>query len=165
MFSGIVALGQALASIHTIKAMESEAIERVRILESELLCRPQAPIHTEHVLHGGLYSRTVLIPAGACITGAHIKVPTLLIISGHVTVAIGSAAHEFTGYNVLPASAGRKQAFFAHTDTQLTMVFTTKATTVAQAEDEFTDEAHLLLSRQQPGLDSITITGEQSCQE
>ena len=40
------------------------------------------------------------------------------------------------------------------------MMFATSAKTVEDAENEFTDEAHLLLSRQQPEHDTVVITGE-----
>jgi len=40
------------------------------------------------------------------------------------------------------------------------MVFATKAQTVEEAEDEFTDEADRLLSRNASAKNSIIITGE-----
>ena len=39
---------------------------------------PQVAIQTTHHFHAGLYSRTIRIPAGVMITGALIKIPTLL---------------------------------------------------------------------------------------
>lgn len=143
-----------------LPAMGAEAVERVRQLETTLWRAPQSALTTHHVLHGGLYSRTVWLPAGAVITGALIKVATTLTINGDVTVFIGDETIELKGYNVIPARAGRKQAFVAHTDVNMTMTFASNARTVRDAEDEFTDEAHLLLSRQQTERDSIIITGE-----
>jgi hypothetical protein len=64
------------------------------------------------------------------------------------------------GYAVLPASAGRKQAFVAQADTRLTMVFPTSAKTVEQAEREFTDEIYLLGSRHGAAANHVVITGE-----
>lgn len=140
--------------------MTESAIEKVRRLESDLLMSEQPELRTHHTLHAGIYTRTILLRAGQTITGALIKVPTTLTICGDVTVFIGNDAVELSGYNVIPASAGRKQAFVAHSDVHMTMAFATRASTVREAEDEFTDEAHLLLSRQQPQHDSIVITGE-----
>ncbi|MBW8461301.1 hypothetical protein [Acidovorax sp.] len=143
-----------------IPAMSAQAIQRVRALEAVLLGLPQVPIATEHVLHGGMYARTICIPAGVVLTGAFIRIPTLLVFDGHATVNTGEDAAELQGYHVLAASAHRRQAFIAHADTRLTMVFATQAQTVAEAEDEFTDEAHLLFSRQPGAVNHINITGE-----
>lgn len=159
MLPAVIALGDMLP------AMGADAIEKARRWETAVWRAPQSVLKTYHVLHGGLYSRTVWLPAGAVIAGALIKVATTLTINGDVTVFIGEDTIELKGYNVIPASAGRKQAFVAHTDTNMTMTFASNARTVQEAEDEFTDEAHLLLSRQQTEPDSIIITGELVCQE
>lgn len=140
--------------------MTSEAIGKVKALETAMRAMPQSPIETNHILHGGQYSRTVMIPAGMVITGALIKIPTILTVCGDCSVYIGDDVARITGYNVLATSAGRKQAFIAHQDTYLTMTFATNAKTIEQAEDEFTDEAELLLSRSDVGENTILITGE-----
>jgi hypothetical protein len=131
-----------------IAAMSGESIDQVRRLESALLSGPLVEIPTSHALHAGMYARTVHIPAGVVLTGALIKLATVLIVSGDVSVFIGGETLRLSGYHVIPASAGRKQAFIAHADTHLTMLFPSQATTVEQAESEFTDESDLLLSRQ-----------------
>lgn len=157
-----------LVATHTspmLPRMDDAAIEQVRTLETALLQAPQLAIKTHHVFHAGMYARTIRIPAGAGLTGALIRVPTLLIVNGDVTVFIGGETRRLTGYHVLPASAGRKQAFIAHADTDLTMLFPSNAHSVEQAEAEFTGEAHLLLSRQQAEHDTVVITGESACQE
>ena len=147
-----------------IAPMTPEAIDKVRHLEARTAELEQVEIPTDHVLHGGMYARTIKIPAGVLLTGAHIKRTTMLVISGHVTVFVGEGSIEIAGYQVLPASAGRKQAFLAHTDTFVTMLFPSEAATVEAAENEFTDEADRLLSRRQ-ACESITITGEPKCLE
>lgn len=143
-----------------IPAMSPQAIDKVRALEAITRELPQVNIATDHVLHGGMYARTICIPAGVVLTGVFIRVPTILVVAGDVTVNAGDAPVRLSGYHVLAASAHRRQAFFAHTDTRLTMVFTTQAKTVAEAEDEFTNEAHLLLSRKPGAINRINITGE-----
>lgn len=131
-----------------LPAMSAQAIDMVRRLEAELIGMPQVDIPTSHVFHGGMYARTIVIPAGVVLTGALIKVATLVIVNGDCTVFLGSEAQQrLFGYHVLPASEGRKQVFMAHADTHVTMVFPSDATTIEQAENEFTDEAHKLLSR------------------
>lgn len=143
-----------------IRAMAPEAIDKVRQLEAITRELPQVEIATDHVLHGGMYARTICIPSGVVLTGVFIRVPTLLVFDGHATVNAGDEATTMSGYHVLAASAHRRQAFLAHEDTRLTMVFATQAKTVAEAEDEFTDEAHLLFSRKPGAINRINITGE-----
>lgn len=148
------------ASLPSLASMTNEAIDKVRRLEAALSHAPQVPLKTDHVIHGGMYARTIRIPAGAMLTGALIKLPTVLVVSGECSVFTGGDTIKLRGYHVIPASAVRKQVFLAHADTDLTMLFPSKATTVEEAEAEFTDETHLLLSRQQADQDLITITGE-----
>lgn len=150
----------ALVDAPRLVPMSPEAVDTVRRLEASLMELPQVAVRTEHLIHGDMYARTVRIPAGAVLTGALIKRATVLIVSGHATVFTGGDTLELCGFHVLPGSAGRKQAFMAQADTCLTMLFPSQAQTVADAEAEFTDEAHLLLSRQGAGQDSTIITGE-----
>lgn len=124
-------------------------IEAVRRLEDEALKLPQVPIHTEHSFHAGMYARTIMIPQGVVLTGAIIQIPTMLIFSGHAAVYTPEGAEDWIGYRVVLAPANRKQAFFAKQNTYLTMVFPTSATTIEEAENEFTAEADRLLSRKQ----------------
>lgn len=149
----------ALSTLYSgIPTMAMKDIQRVREFEAVLLENPQTEMVTHHVIHAGMYSRTVRIPAGVVITGAEIKLATLLIVSGHVLVTVGDKTRELVGYHVLPAGAGRKQAFYAKADTDLTMIFATSANTVEEAERQFTDEADRLLSRQWENV--VVITGE-----
>jgi hypothetical protein len=150
-----------LATIEKIiPAMTDMAIDKVRQLESITTEAPQVDIPTSHTIHAGVYSRTITIPKGVLLTGALIKIATLLIISGDVVAFIGSETKRLTGYNVLPASAKRKQAFYAIEDANLTMLFKTNALSVEEAEREFTDETEVLLSRKESAKNNIVITGE-----
>ncbi|WP_028618714.1 hypothetical protein [Pseudomonas canadensis] len=143
----------------SLPTMTSRDVEKVQGLEAHLLGIEQVAIQTRHHFHAGLYARTIRIPAGVMITGALIKIPTLLIVSGHVTVFIGGKSIELHGYHIVPGQAGRKQVFLAHADTDLTMTFATQAKTVEEAESEFTDQPTALMSRQQSN-DLIITTGE-----
>lgn len=127
-----------------VPAMHPSAIEKVGRLEAAIRGCPQVDIRIDHELHAGVYARTAHLPAGCIITGAHIKVPTLLVVVGDVTM---SGVGRLTGYNVLAADAHRKSAFIANEDSTITMIFATAAETVEQAEDEFTDEAASLQTR------------------
>lgn len=141
-------------------AMTPEAIDRAQRMTDASLALPQVEIQTQHVLHAGMYARTIRIPAGVLLTGVVIKVPTVLVFDGHCTVYVGDCTVELDGYHVLPAEAGRKQVFWTHRDTMLTMLFPTQAQTVAEAESQFTDEADMLLSRKQDAAQFELITGE-----
>lgn len=143
-----------------IPPMTDMEIDKVRKFEEFALHLPQTGIDTSHILHGGVYARTIMLPAGIVITGAYIKIPTMLIVQGNVIVHIGDKAVELHGYNVLPASANRKQAFIAREDAYLTMIFATDAKNIIEAEDQFTDEAHMLISRKDMALNHVTVTGE-----
>jgi len=140
--------------------MSDPEIDFVRAVEQRAKEYEQVSIETHHVLHGGVYTRTIRIPAGVLIVGALIRVPTTLIVSGDCFTYIGQQAQRVQGHAVLPASANRKQFFAAVTDTMLTMSFRTDAKTVEQAEEEFTSEVDSLLSRQVPQSNIYVVTGE-----
>lgn len=141
-------------------AMSEPALAKVRSVQAAIMQCPPVNMPVNHTLHGGVYSRTLRIPAGVMIVGAQIKVPTTLIVSGSVTVWANDQTMEVTGYRVLVGSSGRKQVFVAHEDTDMTMMFATKATTVDEAEREFTDEWELLMSRSHPEINTELVTGE-----
>lgn len=154
-------MSQLVARNLDIKAMTPDAIGRIAAIEQELLKLPQVGIHTHHVLHAGMYSRTITIPAGIVLTGALVKRPTILVVQGDVLVSRGEEdGIRILGTAVLAASAGRKQVFITHAETTVTMVFPTSATTIEQAETEFTDDTDMLMSRRDPEHNTIIITGE-----
>jgi len=128
----------------------------VQLVEME---KEQLPIYTEHVIHAGMYSRTVTMPPNSRLIGALIKIPTMVIVVGCASVLVGAEKVEIQGYAVLPASAGRKQVFESKGPVIITMIFPTKARTIEEAEMEFTSECELLLSRRQD-LNSVIITEE-----
>lgn len=139
----------APASIVPLPPMSVGAVAAVRRLEEATLKLPQVDIATEHAIHAGMYARTVVIPAGVVLTGAEIKIPTVLIISGDTLVYGEDGPVRFTGYHVTLGAVGRKQAFYALADTHLTMLFPTAAKTVEEAEMEFTDEYEKLMTRRE----------------
>ena len=143
-----------------VPAMNLDAVAGVRDLERHLLALPQTPIETRHLLHSGMYARTILIPAGTALTSALIRVATVLVIAGDTLVTLGEESVRLTGYHVLPAAAGRKTAFATIADTRVTMIFPTTARTVEEAEAEFTEEADGLCSRRDPTSNHVVITGE-----
>lgn len=152
----------ARSSLPVISSMSELAIENVRAVEGLSSKMEQVPLVTEHVLHAGLYSRTVTIPAGGMVTGVFVTTPTLLIVNGDALIYrdIGLEPIHVLGYQVIPAGANRKQLFMAKEETTLTMIFATQAKTIEAAEDEFTNETHLLSSRLPNAMNKVTITGD-----
>jgi len=140
--------------------MTDHAIAQVRELEKKMLALPQLDIPTEHVLHGGMYTRTIFVPAGSLVTGVVVKVPTTLIVSGDVWIFIAGKAVMLQGYNVFAASAHRKQAVYAITDACITMSLVTNAKSIEDAEEVFTDEVSCLGSRRDSVANRVLITGE-----
>lgn len=131
-----------------IAPMSEAAIDLVRKFEEFSITCPQAYLETTHVLHGGMYARTLMQSANTIMTSALVKVETILTVNGDVSIYVGDDAPiHVNGHHVLAASAGRKVAIFAHSDTWMTMTFPTDATTVEEVEEQLTDEAHLLYSR------------------
>lgn len=124
-----------------------DALRLTKEFEAECMKLPQVELETLHVLHAGLYVRTIKIPAGVVITGALIKVPTVLTIFGDLRMTAGDKCVEVRGFACFKCPAGRKQIMVAKTECIVQMSFASKAKTVREAEDEFTDEGDLLMSR------------------
>ena len=138
-----------LAVFPAMPALNGEMLEKIKLLETDLKKFKQAEFKTLHVIHGGMYSRTVLVPADHIIVGVLVKVPTQVIVCGTADVLMGDMIKRIAGYNVLPGQAGRKGVFVAVTDIFITMIFKTNAKTVEDAEAEFTDELENLASHRQ----------------
>jgi len=141
-----------------IPTMNSDHLQLAKRAGEYLMTTPPVQMTTSHVIHGGMYLRTIVIPAGIAVVGVMIKIPTTVIINGKITFYVGDSTIEIDGYEIIPARAGRQQIVVAIEDTSVTMVFPTEATTVEEAEMEFTDEWTELFSRNDEN--EINITGE-----
>lgn len=143
-----------------VPPMTPAQVMQVRLIEDMArIVNPDDTLRTHHAFHAGMYARTIRIPAGEFITGALVRIPTLLIVDGDAIIWLGDHGRRIAGHHVLLAAAGRKQAFRAFSDTHLTMVFATGAKTVDEAEREFTDEFALLLSRRAGAANEIAEAG------
>lgn len=157
--------GHNLTAFHVAQALPAmpatrpEMVEALERLEMQLIGNEPCDLPTEHVIHAGMYARTIAMPAGMVLTGALIKRATLVIVTGSAAVLVGEDWLKLEGYNVIPASAGRKQVFVSYSPVIITMLFPTEAKTVEEAEAEFTDDADRLLSRRQ-NANTVVITGE-----
>lgn len=137
-----------LEILPAIRRMPPAAIDRVRQVEAIAATKPQVSVNVNHFLFAGMYVRTCTIPPRVMITGALVKIPTILVVNGDVLIYIGvEEPKRVTGYHVLTAEANRKQIFVGIEPTELTMLFPSDAKTVKQAEEQFTDEWRLLTTR------------------
>jgi hypothetical protein len=153
-------MSNSLVLEERISTMTEIEVDKVRQLEKAILQAPQVKIATSHIIHAGMYARTIIVPAGIALTGALMKIATLLIIQGNFLLFVGGKTKELQGYNVFTGAANRKQAGVALTDTHITMIFPTNAKTIEEAEEQFTDETDILFSRYEGAENHITITGE-----
>jgi hypothetical protein len=145
---------------NALPATPPDIIEKIKAIEAKI--RPHEhtlQVQTEHILHAGMYSRTIRVDAMMAFTSVLIKIPTMLVVNGKCCIFAGDKWHTLEGYNVIPASAGRKQIYVTLAPTEITMLFPTTARTVEEAETQFTDEGDGLFTRRQDGSDLVTITG------
>lgn len=123
-------------------------IEKVEALEALILKHPQVDLQTKHELSGGVYARTIFIPAGTVLTGARHKKDHVNIVFGDITVSTDDGMKRITGYHVIPTKAGMKRVGFAHADTAWTTVCQTELTDIEEIENELVEEAEKLQTRQ-----------------
>lgn len=144
-----------------------ESLARVKTVESRMrkLYAEHAAPHsvTEHVLHGGMYARTVRVKAPQAFASVLIVPPTVLIVNGDALIYSGETMREVKGYKVLPAAGGRKAVWVIRGDTEITAIFPCDAQTVEEAEKQFTSEPEMLCPLTDE--DVVTITGEVVCRE
>ena len=125
---------------------------RVERLEAECLALPQIGLVTEHVISGGMYARTITIPAGTTLTGAAHKTDHLTICIGDIEVLTDDGPRRLTGLHVMATKAGMKRAGYAHSDTRWTTVCRTSFASIDDLdaiEAELVEEPERLQTRQQ----------------
>jgi hypothetical protein len=116
-------------------------------LEGHILTEPQVNFETTHALSGGMYARTITIPAGVVLTGAAHKKDHLNIMRGDITVWTEAGMQRLTGQHVLPTKAGAKRVGFAHSETLWTTICATELTDLAAIESELVEEPEKLQTR------------------
>ena len=123
--------------------------EMVAEMQSAVLALPQVVLDTSSLLHGGMYARTIRIPAGTMLTGALTAMDNICIVHGDITVTTDEGVQRLTGYHVLPAKSGARRAGITHSETHWTTLIPTDATTVDDAECALTKEADMLQTRRE----------------
>lgn len=130
-----------------ILALDRPTRAKVETLEAEILQLPQVDLQTTHELSGGVYARTIVIPAGTVLTGASHKKDHINIMQGDITVSTDEGMKRLTGQHVIPTKAGMKRVGFAHTDTIWTTICQTFLTEIDAIEAELVEEPERLQSR------------------
>lgn len=138
-----------------------ETVDKVNQLAGAIKTRLEpCPFVTEHMIHGGIYTRTVRLPANTVCAAVLINPPTTLIVVGSVDIYTNGELSHVDGATVMKGSAGRKIAFTTHSDVFMSMQFRTDAKTVEEAQREFTDEHELLVPLSRTDEHVVLITGE-----
>lgn len=124
-------------------------LEKVEHLESYLKTLPQVDLQTTHLLSGGMYARTIIIPAGTAMSGATHKFDHLDVMQGDVSFTLGDGTvKRLTGHHVLATKAGAKRVGYIHADTIWTTICATDLTDIKAIEDELVVESADLQTRQ-----------------
>lgn len=152
-----------LTTEQALKPMTAEGMAKVFEVERILRTLPQENCPIKHVIHAGIYSRTILLKAGVAIAGVRIKVPSQMVVSGHCVISHGDHSVTCNGFDVLTAPAGRKTAVLAIADTYITMMYPTQAQTLEEAERQATDDYDDLASHDPNYPNIVVITGELPC--
>lgn len=121
--------------------------DTVRALEDATLGLPQVHLQTEHLVHGGMYCRSGMIPAGTLLTGALTRHDNVCLVVGDITVTTDEGVRRLTGTHILAAKAGAKRAGIAHADTWWVTIHATPLTDVREIEDDMTPESAQLQTR------------------
>lgn len=87
-----------------------------------------------HHFSKGLYSRTILIKAGECLTGKIHTTEHLCIMYGDLEIASEQGRERLTGYNILNSKPGIKRIGYAYTDTLFTTLHVTDELDVDKLE-------------------------------
>ena len=141
-----------------IPSSTAKSIEKVNSLENTIKDLEQIKLITAHTLHAGVYTRTIIMSPNEVLVGALIKIPTTVIVNGKCMVSDGSNQQLVDGVKTFACMPNRKQAFYSEDYTTITMIFKTNAKTIEEAEEEFTDEAKSLMSRQKGSINIVTKT-------
>ena len=129
--------------------LQKTAKQRIDDLEAHLKTLPQVDLNTTHTLSGGMYARTIRIPAGAALTGATHKFDHLDVMQGDISFTlIDGTVKRLTGHHVLATKAGAKRAGYAHSETLWTTICSTQLDDIQAIEKELVVESEELQTRQ-----------------
>lgn len=111
---------RSLDIVKTVSDIDSiKRREKIESLELAMLEYDQVEIPVEHMFHGDMYARKIVIPKGTLLTGRIHKFDHFdVMISGDITVSTDSGeTKRMTGFNLMKGHKGKKRAGYAHEDT------------------------------------------------
>jgi len=123
------------------------SLEKIDEYEQLMGQMPQVDLQTTHSISGGVYSRTIFIPAGVSLVGATHSKDHINVMCGDITVTTDDGMKRLTGYNVFATKAGMRRVGYAHTDTYWTSVIHTTETEISKIEGDITPDSHKLQTR------------------
>lgn len=121
--------------------------EQIERLAGCLEHMPQVDLQTQHAINGGMYARTIFIPAGCTLVGAAHKTDHLNVMVGDITVWTEQGMKRLQGFHVLPTKAGAQRAGHAHADTWWTTICRTDETEIAAIEADLVEQPERLQTR------------------
>lgn len=103
----------------SIVSSVSKKREQMDSLELAMLQHDQVEIPVEHMFHGDMYARKIMIPKGTLLTGRIHKFDHFdIMISGDISVSTDTGEiKRLSGFNLMKGVAGKKRAGYAHEDT------------------------------------------------
>lgn len=106
-------------------------------LEEVLKELPQAEIPPDEVIGGGIYARTIHIPANTTLVGEIHKFENMnYLVSGTITVATEGGVKKLTGPCIVVSPAGTKRAGHTETDVIWTSLHPTNRTETVDVRDD-----------------------------
>ena len=135
-------------------------LAKVLAFEDELAKLPQIEAKLDHLFSGGMYARTIYLPAGTLITGkVHKQDGIDVLMKGSMRVMSDDGTLKIvTAPMVMASKKGVKRAGLALTDVEWVSTHTTHTTTPEAAEDELVEEGrpHILALLNQEAKGEIT---------
>lgn len=101
-------------------------------------------VETGHLVHGGLYARTMKVKAGMLVIGkVHLKDHVCFLTKGDISVMTDEGMMRVEAPFSLACKAGIKRIGLAHTDTEWVSVHLSNLTDIKELEDELTIDSDL----------------------
>jgi quercetin dioxygenase-like cupin family protein len=107
----------------------------VERLEAAMLALPQLEIPVRHGFGPGFYARSILIPAGATLTGkVHATAHIFMVTQGDITLITDDGVQRVQAPYQAICQPGIKRAGHAHTDTVCVNIHITPETDLGKLE-------------------------------
>lgn len=113
----------------------AELSAKIFAIEKVMLSLPQVELPVSHHFTGGVYTRTITVPAGVWMTGAVHRMPNMnFLLKGRVTIITENGPVELSAPAILPSPAGTKRFGFVHEEMVWSTVLGTELTDPEEIE-------------------------------